>query len=216
MRDLTSAMLTWVGLRRKPVGLLCEILYDTPVRVWTGRGNISWDSKTWQGIGMLGGLSAIEERQGIRAGTVELTLNGVPSEMLAAALSDTSAGADVTIWKAGFTGAWGSWSVIGDPEEIVWGEADVHEIIEGDRFSTVKLHVETPQARMTARKVLRYTPADQRRLFPGDTGLDDAANVANKTLHWPAPEPSRSTRPRSGGGAVDDTLGHQGGPIWEY
>ena len=215
MRNLTAAMLSWVGYRVKRVGLLCEIQYATPLRVWTGPQNIQWNSHTWQGVGALGGISAIEERVGIRSSHVDLTLNGVPSELIATALSDTEAGVDVTLWLGGFTVSMGNWSIIDSPVEIAWGQVDVHEIQEGDRFSTIKVIVETPAARLTTKNVLRYTTADQQRLFPGDRGLEYAARVANEILHWPAPEPARGNTNISGRGSnwdgiSDDTNSNNG------
>lgn len=218
MRGLTATMLSWVGFRVKRVGLLCEINYSTPLRVWTGPGNISWDSKTWQGIGALGGMSAVDEKPGIRTSHVDLTLNGVPSELIATALTDTAAGVEVTLWLAGFSVSMGTWTVLEDPEEIVWGLTDVHEIHEGDRFSTIKVIVETPAARLTTKNVLRYTSADQERLFPGDRGLEYAPNVANEILHWPAPEPARGNGNVSGRGSswdgIPDDTNSNNGNLW--
>lgn len=191
-RDLTSGYRTALAAAQKYVGILVEIAYDTPLRVWSGPANLSWDSKTWAGLGDFASMSAITEKIGARADMMKLTLNGVPLDRVALALADTSQGREVNIWAALFTLVEGVWTVIPDPALIAWGETDVHEIIEDDESETysIEVAVETPLARLTLINALRYTVADHQRLFPGDLFFEYAPQVAEQVLFWPTAEPA--------------------------
>lgn len=216
-RDLTPQMEAALAATKKYVGLLCEIAYPAPLRVWTGRGNLSWDDKLWLGIGRLGNVSAVEERLGTRANQVVLTLSGVPQEQLAASLADETP-REVTLSVALFTvDGGGVWSVVPDPEVLVAGETDVHEIVEEDPTATVRVYVDTLMSRLTTLSVLRYTVEDHQRLFPEEEFFEFAESVAEQVLYWPGPEPQRGMA-AGVRGAHDDGLGWQpgtGGPHWE-
>lgn len=199
-RTLTTAHKTHLTAKVKRVGLLVEIDYTpTPVRVWTGRNNITWDSKTWTGLGEFGSISAITEKVGVRAGSLKLTLNGVPSASIARSLDDAQQKRSVKIWVATFTESGGVWSVVADPNRMEWGETDVHEIIEDEGNYTIEVMVETPLSRLQLLSVLRATSEDQARHFPGDTFFDFAPQVAEQVLYWPDVEPSAANNTASGG-----------------
>ena len=40
---------------------------EKPIRAWTGIGTITWDGKTWTGVGDLGRIGPIEESADLRA-----------------------------------------------------------------------------------------------------------------------------------------------------
>lgn len=194
MRPLTTAHKAQLAAKVKHVGVLVEIDYvGTPLRVWTGHHAITWDGKTWNGIGSFGGMSAITEKVGARAGSLKLTLDGVPMANKDTAQDDASQNREVKIWLATFTATAGVFSVVDAPNLIEWGETDVHEIIEAGSIDnetcTIELTVETPLARLALLSVLRCTTADQELDFPGDLGFDGAEEVAEQVLYWPNPEP---------------------------
>jgi hypothetical protein len=188
MRDLTQPQKDALAAKVKRIGLLVEIAYPTPVLAWSGRGDVVWGTKTFHGVGAFGGITAVEEKVGARAGQVLLTLNGVPSDRIADALDNASAGREVQIWVALFNLVAGVWSIVASPNRIIWGDTDVHEVIEDDRTCTIQVAVETPLARLTVLSVLRYCLADHQRVFPGDRFFEYAPQVANNTMWWPTPD----------------------------
>lgn len=206
-RNLTTNHKTQLTSKVKRVGLLVEIDYTpTPVLLWTGRGNVSWDSKTWQGIGDLGSISVITEKVGIRAGFVKLTLNGVPSVAIGRALDDAQQNRSVKVWVATFTESGGVWSVVADPNRMEWGDTDVHEVIEDEGRYSIELMVETPLSRLQLLSVVRATSEDQHRHFPDDTFFDFAQQVAEKPFFWPDPEPTSKNNTASGGAGFAGSL----------
>lgn len=199
-RNLTTAHKTQLTSKVKRVGVLVEIDYTpTPLRVWSGHHDITWDSKTWTGLGELGSISAITEKVGVRAGSVRLTLNGIPSAAIARSLDDAQQNRSVKIWVGTFTESGGVWTVVADPNRMEWGMTDVHEIIEDEDRHTIEVTVETPLSRLQLMSVLRVTTEDQARHFPGDTLFDGAAQVAEQVLYWPDAEPSAANNAASGG-----------------
>ena len=68
-----------------------ELFFDTDtVRVWTGYGDItitSGSGQTYNGIGDLLSISEVQESQDISAKGINLTLSGIPSNLLSHALN---------------------------------------------------------------------------------------------------------------------------------
>ena len=70
-RDLTSGVQTAIEATQVQPFLLFEGLFASGyVRVWSGYGDIAWDSRTWIGVGSLAGISAVQE-------TAEIQANGL-------------------------------------------------------------------------------------------------------------------------------------------
>jgi len=201
MRTLTDAFKTAIAASGGTVnvGLLCEINYpDTPVLAWTGHGNITWDAKTWAGIGDLGDVTTIDHKPGPVAGHTKLTLNGVNSALVTLGLLETSQLSRVSLWLAAMTETTGTWAVIDDPLQIFRGIVDTHRIIEGDDYDTIEVNVETFLARLTRQRIVRLTHAEQTRRFPGDLGEIYAGRISEGSLDWGMPIPAvggRTTNP---------------------
>ena len=61
MRSLAPAVETAIAARAQFLGLLIEM--DAPsgsVRAWSGVGTLSWDGKSWEGLGDLLSVSPVE------------------------------------------------------------------------------------------------------------------------------------------------------------
>lgn len=163
------------------------------VRVWNGYSDLSWDSKTWVGVGHLGSISEIGESPTERTG-VQLALSGVPSSVISQALENNSQGKPARIWFGKFEAG------VFDAARCFEGVIDVCSIDgEGEnRMVTVTLEKELYDDRSSAR---RYTHEDQQMDYPGDLGLEYVAALANRQFTW-----GRITvSPAGGGGAAPDS-----------
>lgn len=182
MRDLTTAFKTAVAAGEVRVGMLCELDYPTtPLRAWTGIGDLVWDSKTWQGTGDFGTISAIQEKAGPTAGNVTLTVSGVPASLRAIALANTNSSRTARVWLAVFAeDEAGLWSVISDPWKAFQGKTDIHTLGAGQ----ITVNVETALARVRMSRIYRYTDQDQRRHFPNDTAGRYGASVNQEPFYW--------------------------------
>ena len=59
------------------------------VNLWTGLGDIDWDSKTWIGTGNLFTITPLEDATDIRATGITVSLNGMSSEIVSIVLQET-------------------------------------------------------------------------------------------------------------------------------
>lgn len=128
-RGLTTAQKTRLAAR--VVGLAYFVALDLAsgfVRVWSGRGNVTALSATWQGVGELGIIEGLEGDRTMKAQQVTLGLVGLPGEaidagVIAATRSERYQGRPLTIYL-GFTDT-NTGALLDDPT-IVWdGFADV-------------------------------------------------------------------------------------------
>ena len=98
-RNLTSALNTQFTSGSLHVVYFFKSVWSSGTTyIWTGYGDISFDSQTWSGVGHLAGISDIEETNEIRATGATFTLAGVPSSLLGLALGSARQGNEVSLW----------------------------------------------------------------------------------------------------------------------
>lgn len=174
-RDLTVDALAAIQAGR----VIPAILYEgefvdgsevtTYVRLWTGVGNLSWDSKTWMGGGQLLKISAIGESSRVKAIQFEVSMSGLPSDKIALALSYARRNKAGRLWLALFTA--GSLVPIADPyllkqgrfQQMPWDDSGATCTITvryGDRLEALQ----RPRER-------RFTHEDQQLRLEGDGGF---------------------------------------------
>lgn len=185
MRNLTTAFKTELTSDLLRVGVIAEIDYpDTPLRAWTGQGDLVWDSKTWTGVGDLGGISAVRETNSPQATNITLEISGVSSTNLALALAETSQRRRASVWLALFEEVDGDWTVIADPWRVRRGWTDVHKIVRTGKTASISVSVESILSRLRTARTMRWTDHDQKRLFPADTAGRFAASIGTRPLYW--------------------------------
>jgi hypothetical protein len=181
-RTLTPAMAAEIAARFKSPILLVEIeTASTPVRVWTGAGTLSWDSKTWEGTGAFGGVQPAEETADLRASGEIYTLSGVPSALLSAAIGDLRPNLPCRRWL-GFVDAAGA--LIADPILLFEGSAAVPTTDDSGETLTIALSAESLLNTLKRPRETRYTPEDQRTRSAGDEGFDYVAALQDRTIKW--------------------------------
>lgn len=188
MRSLSNAFRTEITKSEVCIGAIVEIDYPTsPVRAWSGVGDLNWDGKTWKGIGDFGDISAIMEKTSTESVGVRLTLNGVPAEARAQALANTSASRKMRFWLAAFSEASdGSWSVLPDPWRFLSGITDTHKLQAG----AIEVNIETAFARLRQARIARYNNEEQQRYFPGDLGFEFGAKLNEQPFYWGVAAPA--------------------------
>lgn len=151
------------------------------VLVWTGIGDLNFNSKIYTGLGDLIGIAPVRESgQDVRANVVSFTLSGVPSSAIATALGTQYQGRTVKLWLAVFDDA----GLIANPALIFHGRADVMVINEGPETSVITVTAESHLADLTRPRVRRYTHEDQQELHPGDMGLEFVTSIQNTEVIW--------------------------------
>lgn len=181
-RDLTSAVIDELTKGTVYPVLFCELEFDSGnVNVWSGYGEITWDSKTWSGVGDLGSVSPIRETANTEAVGVNLTLSGIPSAMLSVALGEHYQGRPASLWF-GFTDKSGT--IIADPANVYGGRMDIMKIDEGGETASITVSTESRLRDLRRARDHRYTHEDQQILYPGDLGLQFVASLQDQQIVW--------------------------------
>lgn len=180
-RDLTASVITQLQSASVTVGILFEGEFASGwVRLWSGIGSLSWDGKTWTGTGNLLGISGIDETAEVRASGMTVSLSGVPSDLLSAALGDARSGRIGRVYLAFFSGG----SIVADPILQFEGRLDVPAIEDGPETATISISYESELIDLERARERRYTPEDQAIDFPGDLGFDYVASLQDAQITW--------------------------------
>lgn len=180
-RDLTASVVTQLQAASVEVGILFEGEFASGwVRLWSGVGTLSWDAKSWSGVGTLLGISGIDETNEIRASGLTVSLSGVPSDLLSAALGDARSGKTGRVYLAFFSGG----SIVADPILQFEGRLDVPAIEDGPDTATISISYESELIDLERARERRYTPEDQAIDFPGDLGFAYVAALQDAQITW--------------------------------
>ena len=167
-RDLTAGVITQLQAASVEVGVLFE-----------GEFASGW-VRLWSGVGTLLGISGIDETNEIRASGLTVSLSGVPSDLLSAALGDARSGKTGRVYLAFFSGG----SIVADPILQFEGRLDVPAIEDGPDTATISISYESELIDLERARERRYTPEDQAIDFPGDLGFDYVAALQDAQITW--------------------------------
>lgn len=180
-RDLTASVITQLQAASVEVGILFEGEFASGwVRLWSGIGNLSWNGYTWTGTGNLLAISGIDETVEVRAAGITVSLSGIPSDLLSAALGDARSGRVGRVYLAFFSGG----SIVADPILQFEGRLDVPAIEDGPETATISISYESELIDLERARERRYTPEDQQIDFPGDLGFDYVASLQDAQIVW--------------------------------
>ena len=177
------------------------------LRLWTGVGTLTFNGQDWAGAGTLLGISAVEETTETAARGADITITGMPSEVLALALSTPYQGRTCKIYFGLFEVASdkilkedSSFLLLEDGSkifledlnsgltEIFTGYMDQMNIIEDAQTGTIQVSVENKLIDLERARVARYTAEYQRsRNIAGastDAGFDFVADMQDQKLAW--------------------------------
>lgn len=150
------------------------------LNLWTGQGDLSWDSKTWLGNGYLRAVSGMGEVDDLTSPNCEIELAGVPQALLSLVLN-LEQGKSVKVWL-GFLNSSGA--VIADPYNLWVGKTDVAVIKESADGALISLQCENSLVQTERVKAFRYNPDSQKLFYPNDLGFNFAASTARQDLFW--------------------------------
>lgn len=164
-RALTAAMISAITAGTvKPV-LIAKIgTSSADVNVWTGVGDLNFQSEIYSGIGNFGGVSPVEETSELRAAGLNFSLSGVPSSLIATALGNIRYGRPAILWLGLIDTATGA--LVADPYKMFTGLTDVPTIDEGPDTSVITISAENRLIDLERARVRRYTPEDQNIGYP--------------------------------------------------
>jgi hypothetical protein len=166
--------------------LACELEFSTgTLRFWNGYGDLTMtaggSSNTFTGLGDLIGVSAISESDQVEAIGATLSLTGIKSSIISAALSANYTNRNASIFLGLFDT---NKSVISDVYTLFKGKMDIMKIDEGPESATIVLSLENRLIALDRAKERRYTHEDQQLSFSGDKGFEFVPDLQDKEIIW--------------------------------
>lgn len=206
MRNISPDMLAEYTSGSVSPAVMIEMFFDSgTLRMWTGYGTVDFNGETFFGAGNMIGFSTIEETEELEAKGIVVSLNGIPSSLIAISLTEKTRARPFRMYLASYTTQRyvatedgtgvvdledDSGSVLLEnqlidvPYKIFSGLMDVIEFVDNGQEATLRLSVENALIIGRRTKVRRYTSEDQKKRFPNDKGLDFINQLQDKELVW--------------------------------
>ena len=202
-RGLTNDMVTEVSASQLSPILLASLSFATPVHNWTGYGTITVGSTAYLGIGTLGSISPVEETTDLAARGISMQLSGVPTAMLAVALTENYQGRECSVL---FGALQSSGALVSSPVTIFSGRMDVMSINDDGQNATIGMTAENKLVDFRRPREVRYTDQEQKNLFPSDKGLEFVTAIQEKQIYWGN---AKLVAPINEGGGESERTGYE-------
>ena len=202
-RGLTNDMVTEVSASQLSPILLASLSFATPVHIWTGYGTITVGSTAYLGIGTLGTISPVEETTDLAARGISMQLSGVPTAMLAVALTENYQGRECSVL---FGALQASGALVSSPVTIFSGRMDVMSINDDGQNATIGMTAENKLVDFRRPREVRYTDQEQKNLFPSDKGLEFVTAIQEKQIYWGN---AKLVAPVNEGGSESERTGYE-------
>jgi len=192
-RALNATALAALTQREIQVFFAVKLEFDTPLRLWSGIGQMLINGEEYTGGGAMLGISKIDEVLEISARGAQLTLSGIPrgqTEPLKLALTTKYQGkkgtislcvlgadSPVDLTAAGQDNA-------GLFDNVFTGFMDMMNIDESEESSTISLSLESRLVALRRPSNIRFTPNWLKSKYPQDKGLDFTNTTPLKKIRW--------------------------------
>lgn len=147
----------------------------------TGVGPLVWNAITWDGFGDALKFGDFEETNDIKANGIIVSVAGVAPSKIALALAEPQRNKIGRVWLGLLTEAG---AVIDSPKVIFQGRLDKMSIDDGGETASISVAYEHELITLERTKEVRYTDAEQQRLYPGDRGLEYVAKLQDAEIPW--------------------------------
>ena len=125
-------------------------------------------------------VSATQETSEIRANGIQISLSGLPLELISAALSDPYQGRTAKV----FFGVLDGETVVADPYMIFRGSMDLMTIEDSGETATILVTAESRLIDLDRARARRFTSEDQKIDYPSDKGLEFITSLQEKQIVW--------------------------------
>lgn len=155
---------------------------DETVYLCSANITLTWGGHDWIGLGSIGGISPIEEAEGVESKSMTFTLNVAQQSILALAIGDVEQyrSRDARLY---FCPLDESFQPVGTPVLCWRGIMDTMVTAVDGEDGGVTLKCETSAYGLKRQPGLRLNAAQQKSRYPTDTGLDYLTDlIANPTV----------------------------------
>lgn len=158
-----------------------------PKHVFLGHGKINTlDGQEWDGIGTLVSIEGLGSAVGMAATPLKFTLSGVNSDIIALASAEADLVNDrrCIVYLQFFDEDTGE--LLDNPYAIRTGIMDVlsFDAVNPNNWS-ISVSAEGNWTNRKRPAYSLYTDRDQTWRHPGDRGLEQVADLVNRTVRWP-------------------------------
>lgn len=153
---------------------------DGWLRLWSGQGDITWGGRLWTGAGILLGIGEIDEGRDVVANGTSVILSGVPTDLVALAITKVRQGASGRIYLGLLNLSETGVTLVSDPLSLFTGLLNVPSAESGRDRTTISIKYENRLVDLTRRRELRYTDETQRQLYPGDRAFEYVTAIQQK------------------------------------
>lgn len=202
-RSLSGDMVTEVTTAQLSPILLASLNFSTPVYLWTGYGNLVYNSTTYLGLGTLGTISPVEETTDLAARGISMKLSGVPTANVAIALTENYQGRECSIMFGALSPTAGT--LISSPVTVFSGRMDVMQITDDGQSAEIIVTAESKLMDFKRPREVRYTDEEQQQLYAGDVGLEFVNDIQEKVVYWGNPSQTQPADWDAGGDTIDQT-----------
>jgi hypothetical protein len=167
-----------------------EIACDPPVRIWGGWHDITFDGRTFDGVGDRALVQVAGGALGDAAQNIELSLSGIEPETLALLDAAEVSGAPAILWRLIFSS---DGNTLLDFNVWARGRLDTLEREEEiGGTATIRARLETAARGLGRRGARMRSDADQRLIDPTDGFFKNVSYAGEKTLYWGGRRPARA------------------------
>lgn len=180
-RTISGDMVTQVSASQLSPIILASLSFATPVHLWSGYGTITYNGTGYLGIGTLGTISPVEETTDLAARGITMQLSGVPTAMIAVALSENYQGRECSVMFGALDSSAG---LVSSPITVFSGRMDVMSINDDGQNATIGMTAENKLVDFRRPREVRYTDEEQKTLYPTDKGLEFVNAIQEKEIYW--------------------------------
>jgi hypothetical protein len=149
----------------------------------TANVTLTWGGHDWLGFGTVGGISPIEESEGVESRALTFTLNVAQQSVLALAVGSVEEYRG-KIAKMYFCPLDESFQLVGTPQLCWRGIMDLMAIgVEGEE-GKITLKCETSAYGLKRQPSLRLNSAQHKKRYPNDTGFDYLNDLIANPTTW--------------------------------
>jgi hypothetical protein len=154
-----------------------EFQFDSgTLRLWTGYGDRTIDGNVYTGSGNLMTISDIEEVQELSAKVLAVALNGIPSDIIALALTEPYQG---RVCRVLF-----GLRDVDDFVEVFSGYMNTMSITDSGDTSDIVVSVDSKLVSLERSKIRRYTHESQQARHAGDNFFSYVTKLQDKQIQW--------------------------------
>lgn len=171
----------------RPIYLVDLEFASGSIYLWSGLGDLSFNSNTYIGAGDLLDIGAVQESTELTATGAQITLGGIKQSLLTLARDEPYQGRPLTIRLGAFDE---NGDLIASPVIVFSGFMDVMTINDSGETSTITVSAENKLIVFQKTAVRRYTAEDQKIEHPNDKGFEFVAKIQEKEVVWGRPSPA--------------------------